>query len=60
MISAFTLFLSNITATRIRNFVTYFRNFTEAKLYYTLNSYWYVLKMKCLQKKQKWIPEMDP
>ena len=40
----------NITVTSKRNFVTFFRNFTETKLCSTWNSYCHVLKMKCLQK----------
>jgi len=57
MISALkrSIVFSNITATQVRNFVTFFRNFTEAKSYFTWNSYWHVIKMKCLQKS-----EMDP
>ena len=43
------LVFSNITATWKQNFVTFFRNFTESKLYSTWNSYWHVLKLKCLQ-----------
>ena len=42
---------SNITATQKRNFVKFFRNFSEAKLYFKTH----VSKMKCLQKS-----EMDP
>ena len=43
---------SNITATSKQNFVTFFRNFTELKLYSTWNSNWHVLKLKCLQKSE--------
>ena len=61
MISALKHFivLSTITATSKRNFLTFFsRNFTETKLYSIWNSFWHVLKMKCLRKLETYPDEM--